>query len=197
VRKIAAIAGTGLHYTNDHFDRERYEELRDLAAAMIAAGSDISPDILPGLLADGVGYQTPRLDVRGAIFRGDQILMVREAADGKWSIPGGFIDVGLSASQAVEKEIREESGLIARAVKLVGYLDRDRIDGVPPYLFHIHKVYFLCEELGGDLTPSPETLDVAFHPLDHLPELSIGRIAARQIAQIAERRTGTLPPFFD
>ncbi len=197
IRKIDAIAGTGIHYSKSHFDLERYLELRELAAQMIADGSDLPGDTVRSLLAQGIGYETPRIDVRGAIFRDDTILLVREAMDGKWSIPGGFVDVGLSISEAVEKEIREESGLIAKAHKLVGYLDRDRIDGVPPYLFHVHKVFFICEEIGGSLATSFETTEVGFHPLDQLPDLSMGRITPDQIARIAERRSGHLAPFFD
>jgi ADP-ribose pyrophosphatase YjhB (NUDIX family) len=197
-RRIAAIAGTGLHYTDAQYDRERYEQLREIAAEMMALGSGLSPGQILDFLGNQTGYHTPRLDVRGAIFRGDEILLVQEAQDGKWAMPGGFLDVGLTGAQAIEKEVREESGLIVKASRLVGYIDRDKRGDIPPYVFHIHKLFFLCEELGGTLTPSYETLDARFWPLNGLPDLSGGRTLDWQIEAIVARRDDpNLPPFFD
>ena len=197
-RRLASLAQNGLHFTESQFDRERYEELRDIAAEMLSAGSDAPMEKVLDLLGQGYGYDTPKIDVRGAVFRDDTILLVREAQDGKWSMPGGYVDVGLTPSAAVEKEVREESGLIVRAHRLVGWTDRDLRGEIPAYVYHIHKLYFICTEIGGALHASHETTDVAFHPLDRLPPLSEGRTLPWQIELIAARRQPlAAEPFFD
>jgi ADP-ribose pyrophosphatase YjhB (NUDIX family) len=197
-RRLASLAQNGQHFTESPFDRERYEELREIAAEMLSAGSDAPMEKVLDLLGRGYGYDTPKIDVRGAVFRNDTILLVREAQDGKWAMPGGYVDVGLTPSAAVEKEVREESGLIVRAERLVGWTDRDSRGEIPAYVYHIHKLYFICTEIGGDLRASHETTDVAFHPLDRLPPLSEGRTLPWQIELIAARRQPlAAEPFFD
>jgi ADP-ribose pyrophosphatase YjhB (NUDIX family) len=149
------------------------------------------------LFRQDVGYGTPRVGVRGACFRGDRVLMVRERADGRWALPGGWADVNQSASECVTREIREESGFTARAVKLCGVWDRSR-HGYPPNPLTIYTMFFLCELTGGAPQPSLETSEVGFFAENELPELSPGRNQAHQVRRMfAHHREPGLPTEFD
>ena len=117
-RRLLALAQTGLHFTPEEYDRERYREVADIAARLLALDSEHSAERVTQAWFVEDGYSTPKIDVRGAIFRGEEVLMVKERSDGKWTVPGGWADVNDSPSGAVEKEIEQESGYTARAVKL-------------------------------------------------------------------------------
>ena len=197
VQQLQAVAQTGDHFAVNDFDRQRYGEVRRIAAEMLAAGSGADPEVIEGLFAAEHGYATPRLDVRAAVFRDDRILLVKERADGLWTLPGGFADVGDSPSLAAEREVREESGFVVRAVRLAAVFDRNR-QGHPPFPWHQWKVLFVCELLGGEATPSIETTAVDFFAEDALPPLSQGRTTARQIRHMFEHhRNPSLPTSFD
>lgn len=186
-RRLLALSQTGLHFTREEYDRERYRELAEIAAQLLesACGSDRSLEQLGRTWFVEDGYATPKVDVRGAIFRDDTVLLVREAADGKWTLPGGWADVNDSPSTAVEKEIEQESGFTARAVKLAALYDRNKHEH-PRYLFHAWKAFFICEITGGEARTSYETSGVEFFPVDALPELSTGRTTAAQIRRMYE-----------
>ena len=113
------------------------------------------------LFAQQVGHATPKVDVRGAVFRDERLLLVRETTDGRWSLPGGWADVGESPAEAVVREIREESGFETQVCKLVALYDRNK-HGHPPMLFHAYKAFFLCDLVGGRAATSHETSAVAF-----------------------------------
>ncbi len=196
-RKVQAIAHNGLTFTQDPFDRERYESLQALAESIVAAELDLPPQNVKRLWQFDPGYVTPKLDVRGAVIVDERILLVRERADGKWSMPGGWVDVNDAPSEAIEREIFEESGYRARAVKLAALFDRRRHPH-PPSLHHIYKVLFLCELVGGAPSTSSETDAADFFALDCLPPLSTGRITAAQIELMFEHhRHRDLPTEFD
>jgi ADP-ribose pyrophosphatase YjhB (NUDIX family) len=196
-RRLLALSQTGLHFTAEEYDRERYRELADIATQLLALESGGDPERLKQAWFVEDGYATPKIDVRGVIFRDDQVLMVRERQDGKWTVPGGWADVNDSPRYAVEKEIEQESGFTARAVKLAAVYDRNR-HAPPPYLFHAWKFFFLCEITGGEPRLSYETTGVEFFALDALPELSTGRSTAAQIRRIYEHHQHTdWPTEFD
>ncbi len=196
-QRLQAIAQSGLYYTQNPFEIERYEAVREIAVEIMAAHSDASPESLRALFAHEEGHATPKVDVRGAVFRDDTILLVRERVDGRWTLPGGWVDVGESPSEAVEREVFEESGYRTRAVKLLAVYDRNKHDH-PPHPFHIYKLFFLCELTGGDPSPSAETDGVAFFPEDALPELSMGRVTPEQIRRLFEHyRHPDWPADFD
>jgi ADP-ribose pyrophosphatase YjhB (NUDIX family) len=182
-RRIQAIAQNGLTYTEGPFDRERYQELRAIAAAMMAAGSATEPERILNLFAQEEGYATPKVDVRGVVFRGDALLLVKERADGLWTLPGGWADVGQSPGEAVVKEIREESGYLTRAVKLLAVDDRDR-HGHPPLAWYVYKLFIQCELLGGEPMESIETTGAEFFREDEIPALSVDRVVPSQITRI-------------
>ena len=184
-RRLLALAQSGLHFTQEEYDRERYREIVDIASELLAldAGRDAAALRATWFVEDG--YATPKIDVRGAVFRSDRVLLVRERIDGKWTLPGGWADVNDTPSGAVQKEIEQESGFTARAVKLAAVYDRNK-HGHPYYFFHAWKLFFICEITGGQMRPSYETTEVAFHPVDDLPELSLGRTTATQIRRMYE-----------
>jgi ADP-ribose pyrophosphatase YjhB (NUDIX family) len=197
-RELQAIAQTGLTFSNDPYDLERYQRLRTLALQIMAAGSGTPLQRLERLFEQDVGYPTPKVDVRGAVIRGGEILLVREVSDGRWTLPGGWADVNVSAGDNVEREIREESGYEARARKLVAVWDSHRQGYVYPHPYTIYKMFFLCELVGGQAKTSLETSEVAFFPVAALPELSLGRVNAGQIARLFEHaRRPDLPTDFD
>ncbi len=196
-RKVHALAANGLAFSADPFDRERYRELQDLARALLAGELDIPTERAGALWAGETGYVTPKVDVRGAIFEDNRVLLVRERADGRWSLPGGWADVNDAPSTAVVREIREEAGCAARAVKLAALIDRRRHPH-PPSVHHIYKLMFICVRTGGVPTAGAETDAVDFFPVHALPELSTGRILASQIERLhAHHLHPELPSDFD
>jgi ADP-ribose pyrophosphatase YjhB (NUDIX family) len=198
-RKVQAIAQNGLTFTKDPFDRERFEQLQQLVTTILTSEVAITPGQLQDLWVGDDGYATPKVDVRGAVFDQDKILLVRERSDGKWTLPGGWVDIGDTPAFAVEREIREESGYLAKAVKLAALYDRNHArHGHPPSILHIYKLFFLCELTGGTATLSTETDGVDFFPLTALPSLSIGRATQSQIARMYEHHHNRgLPTDFD
>jgi ADP-ribose pyrophosphatase YjhB (NUDIX family) len=180
-RELRAIAQTGLAFTADRFDRQRYERLRELAAGMLAQGSGADYGAILAVLQKDNGYATPKVDVRGAAFIDGRVLLVREISDGKWTLPGGWADIHQSAAECVVREIAEESGFEAKALKLAAVRDYQKSGHPPRILDCIYKMFFICEITGGSARPSDETSDAAFFPRDALPPLSLGRTTAAQI----------------
>lgn len=195
-KQIASIAETGLYFTENPYDKERYEKLTQIATDMLSAYSDADPKAIHNLLKMDDGYITPKVDVRGAVFKDDKILLVREAADGLWTLPGGWADVGDAPSEAIEREIWEESGYEAKATKLLAVEDRKRRH--PPHIFEIYKVCFLCDLVGGEAKTSMETTAVDWFSEDNLPDLSTGRVTEEQLHRwFKHYRQPDLPTEFD
>lgn len=196
-RRLLALSQTGLHFAAEEYDRERYREVADIAAKLLELQSNVGAGAVSRAWFIEDGYATPKIDVRGAIFRGERVLMVRERADGKWTLPGGWADVNDTPSYAVLKEIEQESGFTARATKLAAVYDRNKHNH-PAILFHAWKLFFLCELTGGEPRTSYETTAVEFFALDELPELSTGRASAAQIRRMYEHHLHPeLPTEFD
>jgi ADP-ribose pyrophosphatase YjhB (NUDIX family) len=197
VRRLQAVAQNGLQYTSTPFERERWELVRQVAAE-IAATEGGEPEALAAAFADEFGHATPKVDVRGVVFRDGRVLLVRGLDDRQWTLPGGWAEVGERPSQAVEKEVREESGYEVRAVKLLAVQDRDLRDR-PRWPVHGYKLFFLCELLSEDpAEPSPHETDGAeFFPEDDLPELS-ERVGAKGLAWVFDHlRDPSLATEFD
>ena len=198
-RKVQAIAQNGLTFTRDPFERERYQQLQDLVTTILTSYLPITPEQLQALWVGDDGYATPKIDVRGGVFDQDKVLLVRERSDGKWTLPGGWVDIGDGPSFAVEREIREESGYLAKAVKLAALFDKNNpAHGHPPGIHHIYKLFFLCELTGGTPTISNETDGVDFFPVSSLPPLSTGRATQSEIERLYEHHLNRgLPTDFD
>jgi ADP-ribose pyrophosphatase YjhB (NUDIX family) len=183
-QELRAIAQTGLTFTTDRFDRLRYERIRELAATMVARGSGGNYETILGILVEDKGYATPKVDVRGAAFADGRVLLVREISDGKWTLPGGWADINQTAAECVVREIAEESGFVAKALKLAAVHDYQRSNRPSRHLDSIYKLFFICEIVGGAARTSDETSEVAFFARDALPPLSQGRTTAAQIERM-------------
>jgi ADP-ribose pyrophosphatase YjhB (NUDIX family) len=197
VKRLQAIAQDGLTYAQDDYDAGRYEQVREIAAEILAAHSTGSPEDARGLLELEVGPATPKVDVRAAVFDHDKVLLVKEPDDGGWSLPGGWADVGESPSETAVREAHEESGYRVRALRLISAYDRDRHEH-PPIPYHVYKLVFLCEV--SDETPSRaiEADGVGFFGEHELPEFSLSRVTPAQIKRFFEhRRRSGLPADFD
>lgn len=196
-QRLQAIAQTGLAYALNDYDRERFTAVREIASEIMGAHAGLDPAHVADLFGQDGGYATPKVDVRGAVFDSGRVLLVREVEDGRWTLPGGWADVGQSAAECVEREVREESGYEVRAVKLVAVLDRQK-HAHPPIAFHAYKLFFVCDLLGGSPRASIETSEVGFFALDSLPPLSLGRVLPEQIALMWEHRLKpSLPTVFE
>jgi ADP-ribose pyrophosphatase YjhB (NUDIX family) len=179
-REIQALAQTGHHFSENEYEKGRYLRLLDIAAEIIAHHTEIQYTLLRDAFRAQIGYATPRVDVRGAVFCQEKLLLVRERADGGWTLPGGWADVGDIPSGAVEREVWEEAGLHTRATKIIGVYDANRTG--PLDVFHAFKIVFLCDKIDGEPRPSSETSEVAFFKFDELPnQLSSERTRPRHI----------------
>ena len=179
--EIQSIAQSGLAYTNNAYDIERYNRLREIACEMINLKTDLKLDKIKHLFCNETGYQTPKIDTRAVIFKDNKILLVHENND-TWSIPGGWCDVLESIKSNTEKEAKEETGLDVKAKKIIALQDRNK-HNQPAYAYGICKIFVLCDIIGGDFIPNIETIEYAYFSLDDLPEnLAIAKTTKEQIA---------------
>lgn len=199
LEQVLATAQAGLTYSKDPFDIGRFEALRAATVALIASQSELDPAAVGDWIALDSGYPTPKLDVRALILdEAGQILLVQERSDGAWTLPGGWCDIGDSPSDAVVREVAEETGLACRAVQLLALFDKLRHPH-PPQLPHAHKAFFLCEVTGGQLLgETDETQGAAYFPIDALPELSRHRVVESQLRTLHDHvRQGRRDTLFD
>ena len=178
--ELQSLAQAGLYYGKDPFDRERYQRIREIAAEMAAEKTELSPEKVRELFCCETGYQTPKLDTRAAIFQGDSILLVRER-DGRWSLPGGWVEVTLSVKENTIKEVKEEAGLDVSADRIIAVQDREK-HNKPVYAWRVCKIFVLCTLLGGAFVPNTETIESGWFPLDSLPPLAEAQNNREQIA---------------
>lgn len=198
VQRLQALSQSGLTYTESAFERERYEQIREIAAEIAAAHSGERLEVVRELFSMDRGYATPKVDGRGVVFKDGKLLLVRELRDGNWTLPGGFADVGDSPSEAVVREVREESGYEVRAVKLLALWDRNKQSPGAPRPFHLYKMFIRCELVGGEPRDSHETAEPRFFGEDEIPTLSVGRTTPKQVARLFEHlRDPDLPTDFD
>ena len=195
--EIQSLAQAGLAYTNNVYDIERYERLREIAAEMINEKSDIPLDKVKDLFCCETGYQTPKLDTRAAIFKNGKILLVHEN-NGTWSLPGGWCDVLESVESNTLKEVREETGLETRAVRLISVQDRNK-HNTPIYAYGICKVFILCRVCGGKFEKNIETTEIKYFSPDELPEnLAEEKTTKEQILMCFKAQSDdNFQPFFD
>ena len=196
-KRIRAIAQVGLTYAENGFDQERYSELEAISLQILHHLTDEPVEKIRTLFTQPSGYPTPKVDVRGVVFDGDRILLVRERADNRWSLPGGWADVGYTPKEVAVKEVREEAGLIVEPGRLVAVLDK-KCHPHPPTLDYAYKIFILCQPVGGELTQGTETNGVGYFEENNLPELSLDRITPSQVALLfAMHRDPSLPVVCD
>ncbi len=199
VQQVQAIAQDGLAYTQNPFDIERFRTLQEISAQVAAEYGQSEFEPILASFRNEAGYATPKLDGRGVVFKDGKILMVKELIDGGWTLPGGWVDVGEPLSHAVEREVREESGYLVKARKVLAVYDRnDPRHHHTPYIFHIYKIFVLCDLIGGEATTSIETGGAEFYGPDEIPPLSIARVSQEEIERFFEHlHDPDLPTDFD
>ncbi|WP_066070290.1 NUDIX hydrolase [Neobacillus soli] len=179
-KQLQSIAQAGLTYSNDVYDLERFESIRNISVDILAQHTDIETTVIKDLFANETGYATPKVDIRAVVFQDEKILMVRENMDGLWALPGGWADIGLAPSEVAVKEVAEESGFDVKATKLLAVMDM-KCHPHPPSSYHIYKLFIQCEIIGGKPKKGIETSDVNFFAENELPPLSTARNTTSQI----------------
>lgn len=182
--ELQSIAQAGLYYSHDVFDQERYQRVRQIAVEMMAMRTDIPAEKLTELFCGDIGYQTPKVDTRAVLFQQDRILLVRERT-GEWSLPGGWCDYNLSPMDNTIKEAKEEAGLDVIVKRVISVQDREK-HNLPPYPYHVVKIFFLCESAGGTFMPNIETSDACYFPEDALPPLASEKTNEEQVKMCFE-----------
>jgi ADP-ribose pyrophosphatase YjhB (NUDIX family) len=181
VKRIKAIAETGLVFAEGGYDKERYEELREISLKLMSELSGKPFALLDSFFLPQLDYPTPKVDVRGFVLNDqDEILMAKESVDGKWTIPGGWADVGNSPKEVAVREIKEETGLDTEIVRLVAIYDKQRHPH-PPEPYYIYKLMFHCRVIGGELKAGFDMQGADWFSLDELPPLSEERILESQL----------------
>ena len=181
-QEIFSLSQSGLTYSGNEYDIERYKRLQEITAEMIASQSRVSKESVLDSFSMQAGYITPKVDVRGAVMRDGKILLIQERADGNWAMPGGWADLGNSPASVAEREVWEEGGFRVKAEKVVAVIDANRIE--PLEFYHAYKIIFLCSLLDGDPRTSYETLAVDFFDPNHLPPLSVYRTNEAMLQEV-------------
>ena len=166
--EIQGLAQSGLAYTTNVYDIERYERIREISAEIIEEKSNLNLEKVKDLFCNETGYQTPKIDTRAAIFKDNKILLVHEN-NGTWSLPGGWCDVLESVKSNTIKEVKEEAGLDVKATKIIAVQDRNKHNR-PIYVYGVCKIFVMCEIIGGEFKENIETTEMKYFALDELPE---------------------------
>ena len=194
--ELQSLAQAGLTYGKDIFDRERYERIREISAEIMAYKTDIPVQKAKDLFCNETGYQTPKLDTRAAIFQNGKILLVKENS-GKWSLPGGWVDVNVSVKENTIKEVKEEAGLDVTADKVIAIQNRSK-HNLPVYAYGVCKIFVLCTIIGGAFKENIETTGFAYFSENELPELATEKNNEEQVKMCFEAyRTQNWLTLFD
>ena len=177
--ELQSLAQAGLAYGKDAYDKERYERIREISAEMMSHIADIPLEKVKGLFCNEIGYQTPKIDTRAAIFKDDKILLVQEK-NGTWSLPGGWCDVTVSVAENTIKEVKEEAGLDVIVKSVIAIQDREK-HNLPIYAYRVCKIFMLCSAVGGNFEPNIETIGFAYFAEDEIPQLATEKNNEEQI----------------
>ena len=177
--ELQSLAQAGLAYGKDAYDKERYERIREISAEMMSHIADIPLEKVKGLFCNEIGYQTPKIDTRAAIFKDDKILLVQEK-NGTWSLPGGWCDVTVSVAENTIKEVKEEAGLDVIVKSVIAIQDREK-HNLPMYAYRVCKIFMLCSAVGGNFEPNIETIGFAYFAEDEIPQLATEKNNEEQI----------------
>jgi len=195
-REIFSLSQSGLTYSGNQYDIERYKRLQEITAEMISCQSEMAKESVLESFSMQAGYITPKVDVRGAVVQDGKILLIQEREDGRWAMPGGWADLGNSPASVAEREVWEESGYRVKAEKVVAVIDANRVE--PFEFYHAYKIIFLCRLLDGESRTSHETLAVEFFDPNHLPPLSMYRTNEDMLKEVfAHIENPNRPAAFD
>ena len=187
--ELQSLAQAGLAYGKDAYDKERYKRIREISAEMMSHIADIPLEKVKGLFCNEIGYQTPKIDTRAAIFKDDKILLVQEK-NGTWTLPGGWCDVTVSVAENTIKEVKEEAGLDVIVKSVIAIQDREK-HNLPIYAYRVCKIFMLCSAVGGNFEPNIETIGFAYFAEDENPQLATEKNNEEQIKMCFDSyRTG-------
>ena len=196
ILEIQALSQSGLHYSTTPFDEDRYQRLMEIAALLISLNTSYDFEDIKGLFLFEKGYATPKVEVRAMILQAERVLLVKESADNKWSLPGGYADISLSASESIIKEVQEETGFVFKPLQLLAVWDRNK--HLPATHWpHLYKMFFLGDVIGGVPTPSHETPEIDYFDIHQLPELSEFRVTEKQIHTLYQHAKNSNETLFD
>lgn len=198
IKRLHALAEIGLQYCDISFDRERYEEIREITLEMLEKMTHIPVEQIVPVIEEKNGYRTPKVDVRAVVFNEqEEILLIQEKVDGCWAMPGGWTDISYSPGEVAEKECMEEAGLEVKASRLLAIMDKQK-QGMPPAFEYVYKIYLHCEKQNNNISTGSETSDVGWFNVNELPPLSLPRNTADQIKMMLEYHRGErTEPYFD
>jgi ADP-ribose pyrophosphatase YjhB (NUDIX family) len=198
IKRVQALAETGLEFSQNTYDRERYEELHEISLKILTQITDIPVEKIVPVIQDKNGYKTPKVDVRAVVFNEqNQILLIQEKADNCWAMPGGWADVGYSPSEVAVKECYEEAGLKVETTKLLAVLDKQKQNMTPAFEY-VYKIFLLCRKLDDNISVGTETCGVGWFNEQNLPEMSTPRNTVEQIKLMFQYHRGErIEPCFD
>ena len=194
LQRMIALTDTGLTFTKDPFDRERYEDLRSLLFEMLNQASDLDAEEVAEVLKPTSAYATPLMDVRAWIIEDEKICLVRGQGENDWALPGGFGEVGYSPTENILKEIEEETGFEAKVERLLAVFDTNRFQLQSK---QYAKFVFECKLLAGQFQENQEIADLQFFAIDQLPALSEKRITKEQIEILWQVYQGQREQYLD
>ena len=195
--ELQSIAQAGLTFGENQYDRDRYQQIRDLSVEILHEYTDIDHNKIRDLFASETGYQTPKVDIRAAVFDDNKILLVHEKIDGKWSLPGGWADVNSSVKESAVRECFEEAGAIVKPKRVVA-IHLGNLHNNHNYPFTIYKIFIECELIEYRFAENTETLGSGFFSIDNLPELSVERNTLEQVRLCFEaKKTNLFETLFD
>ena len=195
--ELQSIAQAGLTFGENQYDRDRYQQIRDLSVEILHEYTDIDHNKIRDLFASETGYQTPKVDIRAAVFNNDKILLVNEKIDAKWSLPGGWADVNSSVKESAVRECFEEAGAIVKPKRVVA-IHLGNLHNNHNYPFTIYKIFVECELIEYRFAENTETLGSGFFSIDKLPELSVERNTLEQVRLCFEaKKTNLFETLFD
>ncbi len=198
VKRIQALSENGQHYAESDYDLDRYQELEKIAVEMLSLLSVQPIEKISLHIEEKNAYRTPKVDVRAVIFNDkEQILMVKEKIDGRWSLPGGWADVGFTPAEIAVKETKEEAGVTVKPERVLAIFDK-KCHKHPPDLYYAYKIFIKCTLLPSNIQTGYETTDAAFFSRDAIPELSTPRNTMEQIDMMFAFKSGQRTwPFID
>lgn len=178
--ELQSIAQAGLYYTKDKFDSKRYQRVREIVAEMMATKTELPLETVTNLFCSDIGYQTPKIDTRAAVFQDNKILLVQES-NGYWSLPGGWCEFTLSPVDNIIKEVKEEAGIDISVDSLIAVQDRAK-HNLPLYTYGVVKLFYLCRPIGGEFRKNLETVASSYFDQDDLPQLDLARLNQNQVS---------------
>lgn len=198
IKRIQALAEIGLEFSQNIFDRERYEELHEISLQIMNQITDVTIEKIVPVIQEKNGYKTPKVDVRAVVFSDkNEILLIQEKADNRWAMPGGWADIGYSPAEVAIKECFEEAGLKVETTKLLAVFDKQK-QKMPPAFEYVYKIFLLCTKLDDNISVGTETMDVGWFSEHNLPELSTPRNTVEQIKLMFQYHHGEITePCFD